>query len=233
MAKGMARRRLGKVLMRLKKWLILGMASLVVGGAGLLYGLPQQEGGQQTSLGDLARQLKSSREKTAKKPAKVFTNDNLPARPAKGSLTVAAQISPTEESEAEQTEAATTAAETAEPTGEEASTEAAPPEPGEESAEAHDETYYRERMRALQSRLELHQRQLSVLEQKRSQGQMQFYGDPNKTLQQESTPAFYSDTNKLRDDIEQKKKDIAADQQAIEDLRDQLRREGAPAGWLR
>jgi hypothetical protein len=46
----------------------------------LVLGLPLSLAGQQ-SLGDLARQLREQREKSAKKPVKVFTNDNLPQRP--------------------------------------------------------------------------------------------------------------------------------------------------------
>jgi hypothetical protein len=42
-----------------------------------------------------------------------------------------------------------------------------------------------------------------------------------------------SDVYKLQDQIANKKAQIAADQEAIEDLREQLRREGGDAGWLR
>lgn len=97
----------------------------------------------------------------------------------------------------------------------------------------HDEKYYRDEMGNLQARLDTHRRQLSVLEQKLAQGDMQYYPDPQKTLEQTSTPSFRSDVNKLQDDIAKKKQDIADDERAIEDLRDQLRREGSPAGWLR
>jgi len=45
-------------------------------------------------LGDLARQEKAKRAKQTKKPAKVFTNDNMPARPPGESPTAAAYISP-------------------------------------------------------------------------------------------------------------------------------------------
>ena len=85
-------------------------------------------------------------------------------------------------------------------------------------------------MGELRSRLETHQRQLAVLTQKQAQGQMQYYGDPNKTLQQEFSR---SDINKRNDEITQKQQEIAADEQAIQDLQDQLRREGHPPGWLR
>jgi uncharacterized protein with LGFP repeats len=85
-------------------------------------------------------------------------------------------------------------------------------------------------MRELQAQLDLHKRQLQVLQQKESQNQMQFYPDPNKTLIQEYTR---SDINKEINEIDKKKQQIADDERAIEDLRDQLRREGGEPGWLR
>ena len=48
---------------------------------GLSVALPLLAKPEQESLGDLARQLREQREKESKKPVKVFTNDNLPARP--------------------------------------------------------------------------------------------------------------------------------------------------------
>jgi hypothetical protein len=69
-----------------------------------------------------------------------------------------------------------------------------------------------------------------VLQQKSAQNDMQYYPDPNKTLRQEFTR---SDINKLNDQAEKKKQEIAADEKALDDLRDQLRREGGDPGWLR
>lgn len=45
-------------------------------------------------LGDLARQEKAKRAKQTKKPAKVYTNENMPARPPGEGPTAAAYISP-------------------------------------------------------------------------------------------------------------------------------------------
>ena len=205
--------------MSFKRLLVLATVALAVSGVGQLFAQPQGQSAQVSSLGDLARQQKLQRERAAKKPAREFSNDNLPGRPAAGALTVASEMS----------------AEGKEKTGETASTEASQTtaEPRAESQPVHDEKYYRESMSKLQARLETHRRQRGVLEQKLSQGSMVYSGDPQKTLEQESTPAFYSDLNKLRDEIATKKQEIADDERAIDELRDQLRREGAPAGWLR
>ncbi len=58
----------------------------------LVLGLPVSLAAQQ-SLGDLARHLREQREKFAKKPVKVYTNDNLPARPPGEAPTAAAGMS--------------------------------------------------------------------------------------------------------------------------------------------
>jgi SMC interacting uncharacterized protein involved in chromosome segregation len=62
---------------------------------------------------------------------------------------------------------------------------------------------------------------------------MQYYPDPNKGLLQESGPTALSDIHNLQDQIAKKRAEINADQEAIDDLREQLRREGGDAGWLR
>jgi chromosome segregation ATPase len=157
-------------------------------------------------LGDLARQLKAQRPKTGEK-SKVFTNDDL------------ATLSPS-----------TTAKETS---GNEAGKESAKAPAAETDEQTHGEKYYREHMSKLQDRLQIDQRELSVLEQKLGQNQMQYYPDPNKGLLQESGPTAMSDIHKLQDQIDKKKAEIAADQEAIDDLREQLRREGGDAAWLR
>lgn len=134
------------------------------------------------------------------KPVKVFTNDNIPS--GSGGITVIG--------------AALTAP-------------GAPSRAAEEGSE-HGERYYRKAMGELQAKLDLHQRQLAVLQQQLNINQLQYYPDPNKTLQQEYSR---SDIDKLHADIEAKQQEIKADEQAISDLTAQLRREGGEPGWLR
>jgi len=175
--------------------------------------LPTRAADQQAtttpSLGDLARKLRAER-KQADQKVKVFTNDNIPTAPKLESSG----------------EAGGTSAAPAK--GAEASAAASKPSPG-----AHDETYFRKRAKELRDQMDLHQRELSVLEQKLSQGQTAYYSDPQKTLQQTSTPTFYSDENKLRDDVQKKKDQIAGDQKALDDLADELRKANGDPGWIR
>ncbi len=175
---------------------------------------PGPQSGGTASLGDLARKAKAERAKVSPNPAKVFTNDNLPARPRREGPTAATGMSATvAEQPANKTETAPSSTPAQEP-----------------ASEVHNEKYFRAKQKELQDRRDLHQRQLDVLQQKISQNQLQYYADPNKTLTQEYTRA---DVNKLNDEIQKKKDEIAADQKALEDLLDQLRREGGDPGWLR
>ena len=199
--------------MTLKAMLVAGTRTLLVLGVALSLGRAQD---QATSLGDMARQLKAQRAKAAKKPAKVYSNDNLPKRQPGEALTMAGGISddvPPLPPDGSASESAP-------------GTEAASSGP----AGAHDEKYFRAKMAELRERLETHQRQLNVMQQKQSQGQTQYYADPSKTLQQEFSR---SDANKAVDDVAKMQQQIADDEKAMDDLRDQLRREGGEPGWLR
>ena len=204
---------------------IVGTLLCMVLCLGLALAQDKQATSSTPSLGELARQLKAAREKEQQKPAKVYTNDNLPPEVSTGGLAVAAGISgssPEEKSAAEVQQSAS------QKSGERAKPAATPTSQSKEGA--HDEEYYRTRMSELQSQLDLHQRELSVLRQKLSLNEMQYYPDPNKALQQEYSR---SDINKLNEDIQNKQQQVTTDQQAIQELRDQLRREGGDPGWLR
>ncbi len=160
------------------------------------------------SLGDLARKMKTEKPKESK-PAKVFTNDNLP-----GAKWDDAVVSSTGGKDSADTATGTSG-----------------------TSGAHDEKYYHTQMSKLQGQLDTDQRELDVLQQKLGQGNMQYYSNPQQELQQEYNRFQGStggnDLNKLNADIDAKKDQIAKDQQAIDDLRDQLRREGGDPGWLR
>jgi hypothetical protein len=189
---------------------------------------PAQNSTSSVPLGDLARQLKAQRAKSQEK-SKVFTNDdlaNLSPSPGQSAASPAKPTTTTQEAKPEEKPAN-------EASGNEAEKESAKATPAKAAEETHGEKYYRDRMSKLQDRLEIHQRELDVLQQKLGQNEMMFYPDPNKGLLQQSGPTAMSDVYKLQDQIAKKKAEIAADQEAIEGLREQLRREGGDAGWLR
>ncbi len=192
------------------------LTALLVGSvvAGVGFATPQQ-GSTTPSLGELARQQKAQREKAASKPVKEYTNDNIPKS---GGLMMASSSEPAAGSNG----------------GEGETSAAGSPGRAKSKSGVHDEKYYHDTMAELQAQKEMHQRELTVLEQKLSQNQMQYYPDPNKTLNQESNPALYrSDITKKQTEIEKKKKQLEEDGKAIADLQQQCQREGCPPGWLR
>ena len=167
-------------------------------------GIAQQKPGTSNpSLGEIARELKAQKPKEPK-PAHVFTNDNLTISGADSTVTGGPP--------------------------EKKTTDDAAPGDKKKSGAAHDETYYRAKLSELKDNLDMHTRELEVLQQKLGQNQTQYYPDPNKTLQQEYSR---KDINTLDKDIEAKKQQIADDQKAIDDLNDQLRHEGGDPAWLR
>ena len=166
--------------------------------------------GETPSLGAFARQLREERAQEKRRAVRVFTNDDLRARSA-----------PQEE-----LTKATGPAKAKEPSQ---PASAPPPAAGEE----YGEKYFRSKAEAIRSRLELHQRQLAVLEQQWGLTSTEYYPNPQKTLQEESTPTFHADTRKLQAKIEEAKRQIADDQKAMVDLEDTLRRKGGDPGWIR
>jgi len=189
--------------------------ALVLGlGAGMA---AAQNSTSSESLADLARQLKAQRAKSQEK-SKVFTNDDLAALPPLPGTSKPA---------------AARAKSTQETSGKEAGKESASAPLAGTDQEPHAEKYFREHMGELEARLGLDERELNVLQQKLQLGELMYYPDPNKGLLQESGPTAMSDVHDLQERVTKKEADIAADQGAIEDLREQLRRDGGDAGWLR
>jgi len=188
---------------------------------------PAQNSATSESLGDLARKLKAERAKSQEKP-KVITNDDLATLPPLPGQSTASPAKPSKTSK----EAKPGGKSAQETSGKEVEPEFAKATPAQPEG-THGEEYFRDHMSKLQDRLEIHQRELSVLEQKLGQNQMMYYPNPNQGLLQESGPSAMSDVYKLQDQVTKKRAEIAEDQEAIEDLREQLRREGGEAGWLR
>jgi chaperonin cofactor prefoldin len=159
------------------------------------------------SLAEIARKLKDERAQEKQKPVATYTNDNLPSRESLGIVAVdlAGQV------------------------------KAKAPATGKNvaAAEEHDEKYFRSKAEKLRSQMEFDERQLYSLRQQLGLAQTQYYPDPQKTLEQESTPAFQTDLEKLRAKIAGTQKALADDQKALDDLQQELRRAGGDPGWIR
>jgi hypothetical protein len=195
----------------MRKLAILGIFLMGSFVAGLALAQSQAPPPEQAtpSLGALAKKLRAERKQEGQKPAKVYTNDNIPRQ---GGLSTAGTGSASSEGES------SAAGEATKPAGKAAKTG------------AHDEKYYSEQMQELQSQKAMHERELAVLQQKLNLNETQYYADPNKNMNHDY---IRGDINKKQDEIAKKKQQIADDEKAIADLEAQCQREGCPPGWLR
>ena len=162
---------------------------------------------QQNSVADAARKALQQQHKDSTKQPKVFTNDNLPT--SGGVSTVGA--TPTSN----------------------APSEGAAGETGK--AAPIDEKGWRDKFAALHKKLDQDQSELDVLQREANVDQVQFYGgDPQKAQQDSSQmQPMGAEYNKKISEIDAKKKQVEADQQAISDAEDALRKSGGDSGWAR
>ena len=176
-----------------------------------------QDSPRPDSLSELARQAKAQRAKSHQK-SKVYTNEDLEALPP-------LPLATTDVKPGKQT--------AQDATGNKAEGESATASSAQAGSARHGEKYFRDRMGQLEGRLELDQRELTVLKQNLGQDQMMYYSDPTQTLLKSSGPTAMSDIHSLQGQIDRKQADVAKDQEAIDDLHEQLRRDGGDPGWLR
>ncbi len=152
-----------------------------------------------------AAQRAKEQKKQESKPAKVFTNDNLPV--AGGISTVGAASPNAEPASDKNTKTTATAA-----------------------APAQGESYWRDKFSKLNTKLEQDQSELDVMQRELGQLNLQNYSDPNKAMQQGYSR---TDIEKKTAEISAKQKEIEADKQAISDAQEDLRKSGGDPGWAR
>ena len=157
----------------------------------------------QESLGEAARRLREQR-KAAPKATMVFTNDNLTRAPEMAAAPAGASA-PASEGKAQ------------------AKGGAAPSGGMGEKA-------WRARFASLRHKLEQDQADLAVMQRELGELSLQNYNDPNKALAQQYSR---EDIKKKTADIQTRKKQIGADQQAIDDAETELRKSGGDSGWAR
>ena len=107
-----------------------------------------------------------------------------------------------------------------------AKTEAKPAE----KSQADLEKEYRDRFAKLREAHSYEQKKLDVMQRELNLMQMQFYTDPNVALHEQT---FRGEITKRTQDIDQQKASIEKAQKAIDDLEEELRKKGLPAGWAR
>jgi hypothetical protein len=159
-----------------------------------------------------ARRAREQRKDQASaKPARVFTNDNIPTQGGVSAVGVAPAAD----------NADGTGAATASGTAASAS---------DKPAAAAGESAWRERFAQLRKKLQQDQDELAIMQRELGVLDVQYYNDPVKSMQQGYSR---SDINEKTDKIEAKKKTNEADEQAITDAEEELQRAGGDPGWAR
>jgi len=170
----------------------------------------KQQPNQEDSLAAAARRAREQK-KDAAKPAKVFDNDTIPTH---GGISTVGEAAPLEPGKT--------------PGTTEAKTGATPPGGGK--AAGNDEKAWSKKFADLRRKLEADQQELEIMQRELGVLDVQNYSDPMKGLQEGLTR---SDINAKTAKIEEKKKQIAADQQAIADAEEELRKSGGNLGGTR
>lgn len=164
----------------------------------------QSPGTQQDSVAEAARKARE-KAKTAAPAKKSYTNDNVSGLRSNEISVMASNPNAVKD----------TAADTAKPADKK-------PEP------VKDEAYWRKRFSDARAKLALAEKDLDVSQRELNLLQTQYYADPNKALQQQTTR---DDINAKSTKVDEKKDEVAKLTQAIEDLKDELRQAGGQPGW--
>jgi len=167
---------------------------------------------QDSSTGDpVADAARKTREdkKNAPKPKKVFTDDDVSAKPAEPPPSAAASGSPAEDNSASAKPGAVKA-----PAAKEQDPEKA----------------WRTRFADQHKKISDAELELDVLQREAQVASVQYYSDPQKAMQEQFSR---DEINKKTAAIEAKKKEIADLKQQLSDLEDQLRASGGDPAWAR
>jgi hypothetical protein len=183
---------------------IFGLAFLTPGGA-WAQGTKTQPS-QTQSLADAAR--KTREKKQGQQKAKLFTNDNLPT---KGTVNVVG-------------------AEPAQPEGQAQQGQEGQQAQGQAQGQEQGEQFWRGRFAEARKALADAEKELDILQRELNLMNMQYYSDPQKTLNEELSRKA---VNEHRAKIDAKQADVARLKQGIEDLERDLRAAGGPPGWAR
>lgn len=168
---------------------------------------------QKESVAEASRKAREEQKNAAKAPV-VFTNDNIGATAASGTVSVVGNASPApKSSDSSSTEVTAAGA----PGGASASSE-------------NDEASWRQRFADARSKLKQDQDDLAVMQRELANLRLQYYPDPQKAMKQSVSN---EDVLKKQQAIDKKQKDIQADQQALSGLEGELRKAGGDPSWAR
>jgi predicted RNase H-like nuclease (RuvC/YqgF family) len=160
-------------------------------------------------VADAARKARAE-QKTAPKPKKVFTNDDIPSAAPPPAPAAAAGTN----KDAAQAQADDKSAQKSTDPADDPKTEA----------------YWRKHAQKLRAKLATAEQELDVLQRELSKDQVQYYPDPQKALMQQYNR---SDINDKTAKVDAKKAEVESLKQQVADLEDAVRKAGGDPGWVR
>jgi predicted RNase H-like nuclease (RuvC/YqgF family) len=191
-------------------WRISALSALLSVAA---FNAPAQQNPAQPSTGDpvadAARKARAE-QKTAPKPKKVFTNDDIPSA------------------------APPPAPASADATNKNATQAQGDDKSAHKQADAADdpktEAYWQKQAKKLRAKLAAAEQELDVLQRELNKDDLQYYPDPQKALMQQYSR---SDINEKTAKVTAKKAEVDSLKQQVADLEDAVRKAGGDPGWVR
>jgi hypothetical protein len=180
------------------------------------------------SLGDIARESRQQRAKEARKPAKVYTNDNLPARPP-GEGPTASRGMAAEPAEGTTTTEAEPGAPPAEPGAAEPATPPSPSaaEPEKPEDKIKTKEYWQARFKAARANLASAEEEQQLAEDELSLLQIQQARELAPEIQQEIGDKIAA----KKAEVETKRAATARAHKALQELEKEFKESRAPAEW--
>lgn len=165
-------------------------------------------------VADAARKAREEK-KTAPKPKKVFTDDDVAPK-------AAANAPVTSDGAATSDKSGDGAAQ--------GKAQGSKADASEKNEDPNSEAAWRKRFAAQRKKIADAEEALSVLQREAEKADLQYYNDPQKAMQEQYTRA---DINEKNEKIAARKKEIADLKQQLSDMEDQLRASGGDSGWAR
>jgi hypothetical protein len=167
-------------------------------------GVSAQDPGQD----DVAAAARKAREqqKTAPRPKKVVTNDDIPSAKT------------------------TTSTDQTKPASDDPQATAKDNEAAKDENDPKKEAYWRKKSQQTRDKLAQAEKDLDVLQRGLNTDQVQYYNDPQKALIEQHNRG---DINEKTAKVDAKKKEIEGLKQQLSDMEDDVRKAGGDPGWVR